>query len=134
MAGSGRKAGVFVKPVDFIGKSGQKRGSRSFPLNPLIFSGKPVNLGVVDPLLFFSAKRREKENICACVGRLGFGWTGLVFGWAGLVRMAALTGLYVRPYRFIFIPVCVIERNRFTHGGRCVRPLWSFFRPTWSVF
>lgn len=62
VAENGGISGFFVKPVDFIGKSGQKLGSRSFPLNPLIFLGKPVNLGVGDPLLFFSAKRRERER------------------------------------------------------------------------
>ena len=45
VAENGGISGFFVKPVDFIGESRQKRGSRSFPLNPLIFLGKLVDLG-----------------------------------------------------------------------------------------
>ena len=63
VAENGGISGFFVKPVDFIGESRQKRGSRSFPLNPLIFLGKPVDLGVQDPLLFFFGKKGERRKI-----------------------------------------------------------------------
>ena len=42
-----------IKPVDFLRKTSEFGGRRP-------------------PLVFLWQKRREKENICECVGRLGF--------------------------------------------------------------
>lgn len=66
------KRGFSLNLLILLRKAGKTRFSK-FSIKPVDFLRKTSGFGGLQPpLVFLWQKRREKENICECVGRLGF--------------------------------------------------------------